>query len=346
MKINDVRLGVVGCGRIAQVAHLPAVAKAAGVQLVAVSDPSDALAGGVAARYAVAGCTDLAELLTHDLNAVLVAAPDRLHLPLGVQALEAGLHVLVEKPAADSAAHAVELAECARSHARQLQIGAMRRHDPAMAYARAAMDEIGPVHTATSWYRIPARLRPPTEAALFPPMVVDEAVRSKEAEFKSDREHYLLLTHGAHVFDTLRALLGDLTVVSARVAPRGRDFSWHGTGRLTGGGLVSFEISADVHGEYSEGIEVYGEHGHVSVRSYFPFFRRASRVRVHLEETGETRTPEYGAVDPYQLQVEAFARAISTGGGTEPSGEDGVAALRLIEAVAASAVADGKEVSP
>ncbi|MGH3490268.1 MAG: Gfo/Idh/MocA family protein [Actinopolymorphaceae bacterium] len=348
MDAPPVRIGVIGCGRIAQVAHLPAVVKADGLELKAVCDPSETLARGVAARYGVVGCTDTGDLLAQPLDAVLIAAPDRLHLPLGVQALDAGRHVLVEKPAADTAAHAAELLASAESAGRKLQIGAMRRHDPGLAYATAAVADLGTVLTATSWYRIPAMLRQPTEAALFPPLVVDDAVRARESGFKADRERYLLLTHGAHVFDTLRLLLGELTSVRAQVARSagGRDFSWHGTSRLAAGGLVSFEIAADVHGEYAEGIEIYGEHGHVSLRSSFPFFRHASRVRVHLDRTGETRTPEFGASDPYQRQAEAFARAIVTDTPTDPSGADGVAALRLIEAVAASAAADGKDVAP
>ena len=357
MTPRPVRLGVIGCGRIAQVAHLPAVAKAAGVELAAVSDPSSTLARGVSARYGVAGFTDTAELLALPLDAVVLAVPDRLHLRLGVQALEAGVHVLVEKPSADTRVHASELADRAAARGLKLQVGAMRRHDPGMQYARRALADLGTVLSLNSWYRIPGRLRPPTEAALFPPLVVDEDVRTKEAEFKADRERYLLATHGAHVFDTLRYLVGDLTGVRARVARIGGDFSWHGSARLDGtrsrggagpdlGGLVTFEISADVRGAYAEGLEIYAERGHVSLRSYFPFFRRASSVRVFVEDAGEARIPEFGASDPYQRQVEAFAAAIRDDTATDPSGADGVAALRLIEAVADSAAGDGKEVLP
>ncbi len=343
------RLGVVGCGRIAQVAHVPAVMKAAGVELTGVSDPSPALATGVAGRYGVIGYTDTAELLASGVDAVVVAVPDRLHLPLGTQALEAGKHVLVEKPAAATSAEAAQLADLAAAKGLKLQVGAMRRHDPGMAYARAATADLGRIFSLSCWYRIPARLRPPTEAALFPPLVVDEGVRAKEAEFKADREGYLLRTHGAHVFDTLRFLVGELAGVRAQVVRRDRDFSWHGTGRLSAdspdsGGLVTFEISADVHGDYAEGIEIYAERGHVSIRSYFPFFRRASSVRVFLERTAETRQPSFGACDPYQRQVEAFAHAVTCDTTTDPCGADGVAALRLIEAVATSAAIDGEEV--
>jgi predicted dehydrogenase len=175
---------------------------------------------------------------------------------------------------------------------------------------------------------------------------VDEDVRRHEAEFKADRQRYLLATHGAHVFDTLRYLAGDVAAVQARVAHVGPDYSWHGSGQLASGGLTSFEISANVHSDYSEGFEIYGERGHVSIQSYFPFFRRASSVRVFSEEDGIWRSPEFGASDSYQRQAEAFAQAVRTGAATDPSGEDGVQALRLIEAVTSSAAQSGAEVTP
>src|SRR5215218_6198769 len=96
---QPVRLALVGCGRIAQVAHLPALEKADGVQLVAVSDPSRAVAEAVARRYGVASVTDLARLLADEtVEAVVVAAPDRFHHAIATEVLRAGKHVLVEKP--------------------------------------------------------------------------------------------------------------------------------------------------------------------------------------------------------------------------------------------------------
>jgi predicted dehydrogenase len=78
---KPVRIALIGCGRIAQVAHLPAIEKADGVELVAVSDPNGAVAGAVAQRYNVpAAYTDVSQLLADaDTEAVIVAAPDRFH---------------------------------------------------------------------------------------------------------------------------------------------------------------------------------------------------------------------------------------------------------------------------
>jgi predicted dehydrogenase len=337
------RLGLIGCGRIAQVAHLPAIAKSADVRLAAVSDPSPVLARAISRRYDVPGFTDTEELLQAGLDAVLIAAPDRFHRDLGCRALRAGLHVLVEKPAAATSAEAIDLRELAAKLDRTVQVGAMRRHDPGIQYARAALDRLGTIASATFWYRLPTVLRASTEAALFPTLEVDESVRSAEAQFKADRETYLLRTHGAHVFDAVRFLLGEVTQVRAELSRSGRDLHWRGSLRTTRA-PASFEISANVHASYAEGVEVFGEHGAVSIRSYFPFYRQASSVRVFAERSLEWTSPDYGAVDPYLRQLEAFARAVRHGEHADPDAHDGVEALRLIEATAASAHRDGHPV--
>src|SRR3954452_11288917 len=135
---GTVRVGLVGCGRIAQVAHLPAMEKTDAVRLVAVCDPSAAVAAAVARRYGVpASYTDHAALLADpDIEAVLVTAPDRFHHAIATAALAAGRHVLVEKPLAPSVAEAEDLARRVPRSGLVLQVGAMKRHDPGLRYAR------------------------------------------------------------------------------------------------------------------------------------------------------------------------------------------------------------------
>jgi len=342
---GELRLGVVGLGRISQVAHLPAATKADRVRLVAVCDASPTLVESVARHYEVPGFTEMGKLLHEDLDAVLVATPDRSHLALAATALEAGKPVLVEKPLADDVAGAEKLAQLAADQGLTLQVGAMKRHDPGIEYAKRSLPRIGPIITAQAWYRVMSALRPPTEATLFPRTVVDPAVREVEATFKTDRERYLLSTHGAHVFDGIRHLIGEVATVRAAVAHVGKDFSWHGTGRLAeSGGLASFEISANVHAKWAEGFDVYGESGHLRVRSFFPFFRRASEVSLFIEGDATTTSPSFGDTDPYERQLEAFARAVLDGGPVSPNADEGVSAVRFIEAVRASAARGGTEV--
>ncbi|GGM10917.1 Gfo/Idh/MocA family protein [Nakamurella endophytica] len=345
---DELGIGVIGAGRIAQAAHLPALARADGARLVGLCDPSPVLAEAVARRYEVPGHTSVERLLADPaVDAVIVAVPDRLHLSLAGMALDAGKHVLVEKPIAGTVGDAEALAAKAAGTGLHLQVGAMKRYDPGVAFAADAVrNRIGRVLSASVWYRVMSALRPATEATLFPALVVDPEVRAHEATFKADRPGYLLTTHGSHVFDGLRYLLGDPVTVSARLAQVGPDLSWHGLATLGDGGLAHFEISANVHAEWSEGADIYGEKGCVRLRTHFPFALRASDVEVFDEETATAKRPAFGDTNAYERQVEAFARAIRDGLPDNPDATDGVAAVRLIAAVAESVSRDGAAVAP
>jgi len=125
--VSDLRLGLVGCGRLAERGWLPAVARTAGVRLAAVADPvrsrCERLAPGIpayesAAELIAAGAAD----------ALVLATPASAHLADARLAANAGLAVLVEKPPAADAAEAEALAG--------LQpppwIGFNRRFDPSL----------------------------------------------------------------------------------------------------------------------------------------------------------------------------------------------------------------------
>lgn len=339
---DPVRLALIGCGRIAQVAHLPAVEKADGVELVAVCDPSDAVAGPVARRYDVAAYTDQRSVWADaSVEAVIVTAPDRFHHALASEALGTGRHVLVEKPLTATLPEAEDLVELVDRTGLTLQVGAMKRHDEGVRYARRFIAErLGQARSFNAWYRI-GDLRPGIEAALFPPVVAETAARQQEAGFKADRRRYLLATHGAHVFDTVRFLLGEVASVAARHRQDGPDHVWQALLTTTAGAVGTVTIAADVPGLPSEGIEVFGATGAVRADLHFPFYRRAATVHAYTD--GAVVHPTLTDGDAYQRQVEAFARAIRAGDRPVPDVRDGLAAIRLIQATA-TAVERGSEV--
>ena len=340
---EKVRLALIGCGRIAQVAHLPALEKADGVALVAVSDPSPEVADAVARRYGVASAyTDQSELLADpSVEAVIVAAPDRFHSSIATEALNAGKHVLVEKPLASTVAEGEALVELVAKTGLVLQVGAMKRHDQGLEYARAFVTErLGEARSFNAWYRI-GDLRPGIEATLFPHVYADMTARQAEATFKADRRRYLLATHGAHVFDTVRFLLGDVAAVVARHREDGRDQIWQVLLSTASGAVGTVSITVDVPGVPTEGIEVFGARGRLRVDTHFPFYRRASTVHAYAD--GATIIPELTDGDAYERQIEAFARTVRGGGRPIPDVRDGLAAVRLIDATAA-AVETGNEI--
>ena len=344
---DPVRLGVIGCGRIAQAAHLPATAKTDRVELVAVSDPSPVLAHGVADRYDVAGFTETDGLLAADVDAVVIAVPDRYHEQLGTAALRAGKHVLMEKPLAASSAAAQRLVDLAAERNLRLQTGAMKRHDPGVAFAHRHLDRIGDLVSYNSVYRIPA-MRPAIEATLFPhDMVIDPDVRAIETTFKQQntRASYLLATHGAHVFDLLCHFTAPPQWIRVAEARIGADYTWHCTVGLADGGLGSLEITVDVHSDWAERFELFGTNGHIRGRIHQPFWKRASDVEVYFEDSNMSLRPHPGDTNAFKLQMEAFADSIEAGGGEQPSPEEGVLVTRIIEAAIVSADHDGETVN-
>ncbi|MEV0183222.1 Gfo/Idh/MocA family oxidoreductase [Streptomyces sp. NPDC050625] len=333
------RIALIGCGRIAQVAHAPALEKAENIQLMAVCDPSHEVARAVAQRYGVPiVTTDPQTLLSNpDIEAVLIAAPDRFHHQLAEAALKAGKHVLVEKPLASTTEDCESLVELSRQSGLKLQVGAMKRHDPGLQYARHFVArKLGEVRSFNAWYRI-GTIRPGVEATLFPHVFADAQARQVEAGHKADRERYLLATHGSHIFDTVRFLLGDVRSVTAIHRGYGRDHAWSLLVTLASGAVGTVVITVDVPGDGAEGIEVFGSTGQISVNTHFPFFRRASDVWAYSDADGAALVPVFADTDAYERQLEAFAHAVRTDGPAEPDVEDGLEAVRLIAAVAASA---------
>lgn len=132
------RVGVIGCGLIAQVMHLPYLAELSDrFEIAAVCDIRGAVAAGCAERYGVqrvhAHWEDL--LAAPALDAVLVATSGD-HAPIAIAAAQAGLHVFVEKPMTLSSAQAARMVEAAQIAGVHLMVGTMKRYDPA--YERLA----------------------------------------------------------------------------------------------------------------------------------------------------------------------------------------------------------------
>src|SRR5688572_873414 len=98
----EVRVGMVGVGAIAQLAHLPALAKLKDVEVAALCDNDRPKAAALGERFSVGDVvTDIEDLLElDDVNAVIIATPNHLHEPHVLSALRAGKHVLCERPVA------------------------------------------------------------------------------------------------------------------------------------------------------------------------------------------------------------------------------------------------------
>jgi predicted dehydrogenase len=111
MTAVPLRLGLVGCGRLAELGYVPAARAAAGVEVIAVSDPDRARRGLVAGKLGVAAHAQLTEMLAAvALDGVVVCTGPEHHEEAAAAVAQAGLPALVEKPPAPDAAGALRLA--------------------------------------------------------------------------------------------------------------------------------------------------------------------------------------------------------------------------------------------
>ena len=336
MSSGVLRIGLLGCGTISQFAHLPALMRARWIRLAAICDGAPDLLQIMGQRSGVSNLfASYGEFLEKgDLDAVLIAVPDEFHLPLARQALQAGKHVLVEKPLGVNSEDCAELVEVARRCGRKLQVGCMKRHDPGIVFAhRFIRDRMGEIFSASAWYR-DSMFRYDVQEAILPRVLTSsEAIRPPLDPKTSDRRHYSLVTHGAHLFDTLRFLAGDVTAVNVDLVEKCNQFCWHGLMNFDNGALGTFELAVKTSGDYTEGYTVHGEHGSVEIRTFLPFYNRPSEVRAFDGRTRQWQTPLGSNSNPYKNQIEAFARAVLEDRPTNPDAVDGWAAVSLLEAV-------------
>ena len=130
--MEKVRVGIIGCGGIANGQHMPALAKQNRAEMVAFCDIVQEKAEKAAKEYGVEGAkvyTDYRALLEDKtIDVVHVLTPNRWHSSITVDALEAGKHVMCEKPMAINSIEAQKMLDAAKRTGKKLTIGYQTRH--------------------------------------------------------------------------------------------------------------------------------------------------------------------------------------------------------------------------
>jgi predicted dehydrogenase len=154
---SNIRIGVVGAGAIAQVAHLPVLRRFRDVEIVGIADNDGAKARAIAQRLGVgAWWTDIEDLLEFAKpDAVLICTPSHLHEAHTTLALAAGAHVVVERPMALSSAGAARVLKAADKARRNVLVAMNHRFrsDVQAVHDFIAGGELGELATLrTGWY--------------------------------------------------------------------------------------------------------------------------------------------------------------------------------------------------
>ncbi|MHB1453832.1 MAG: Gfo/Idh/MocA family protein [Saccharofermentanales bacterium] len=143
--VKKIRIGIIGCGGIANEKHLPSLSKLSNVEIVAFCDILEDSAKKAAKKFGAEGAKvylDYKELLADgDIDLVHVLTPNKSHSVISVDALEAGKHVMCEKPMAKTAAEAEKMVEAAKRTGKKLTIGYQNRYRIDSSYLKKACED-------------------------------------------------------------------------------------------------------------------------------------------------------------------------------------------------------------
>ena len=140
---GQIRVAVLGAGAWARHAHLPGYRRDARCKVVAIADPNRALAEQAATDFEIpVVARDHTEVVERDdVDLIDVCTPSATHFELSMSALNAGKHVLCEKPVAFDYRETLRAAAVARSKRLKTRLGFTFRYSPAMRYMKALIDE-------------------------------------------------------------------------------------------------------------------------------------------------------------------------------------------------------------
>ena len=318
---GPIRWGVLSTAKIGRNHVVPALHAAAGADVLAIASRDRRRAERVASELAIPRhYGSYEELLADgDVDAVYIPLPNHLHRPWTLAAIDAGKHVLCEKPLGLTADEARTMVDRAAYGGVLLGEGFMYRHHPAWEtiFDLVASDAIGDVVAIQSWFSYdnddPGNIR-------------------NRPEWGGGA----LLDIGCYPISITRRLLGD--------DPDGVDATMSidpetnidvVTSAIVDYGHAHSGFTVSMRAKWSQRVAIMGTTGQLwTDRPFNP--RRDQPVTVHLDRDDGVDVITVEPADQFRIQMERFGRAIR-GEGPFPPADDAVANMMMIERVAAAA---------
>jgi len=307
-----IRFGVIGCGSIGQV-HIVNLKKIKQAELVAAADIREEALKEVKSKYNIPYTyTDYRDLLAReDVDAVIIATPNRFHAPMTIEAIKAGKHVLCEKPPAITTREVIEMFNASKKYNRKLQIGLMFRFlDKTVAFKKLIeAGALGEVYYARTG--IIRRSGIPGMGSWF--------TRKRDAGAGP------LYDIGVHALDLTLWLIGDFKAKSvyastyAKFGPRGKGMGKWGIPvpggvfdvedlavafiKMESGATIYLEVSWAAHAHDTELFSyIFGDKGGIDYVNAILYTEENDRLidkKIHYEKN-----------NPYIAEVEHFIKVI------------------------------------
>ncbi len=354
--MERLRTGVVGCGLVAQVMHLPYLLELADRYSVAalcdISPRALAHAGALfpeARRHA-----RVEDLLADELDAVFVLTPGS-HAPAAIAAAETDRHVFVEKPMCINPGEGRQMIDAAAASGVVLMVGYMKRYDPAYEELSRTLDRSSLRYARITTLESPldpyvahlplSRGEPDVDPELLQSLAADDAARVELALPDQDEltRHVFrafLLDSMIHELNGVRGLLGEPSALHfARFSLDGASV----TASLSFGDVDCTAMWLDLPGiaRYEQDWSFYGADARASLRFPSPFLR--SEPTELVVEGGELGTAHaWRAVhtvsydEAFKRELVEFHAATQEGRPPRTDGEDGLRDVVLCQSIARS----------
>jgi len=322
--MEPVRWGILSTAKIGVEKVIPAMQKGTATRVVAIASRNEARARDAAVRLGIGMVHDSYEALLADpaIEAIYNPLPNHLHMPWSIRAMEAGKHVLCEKPVALTAAEADQLAQAEVRTGRRVAEAFMVRHHPQWQRARTLASD-GTIGA-------PRLIR-----TVFAYRDVDPGSICNKMEMGGGG----LYDIGCYAIATARFLFGaepkrviatfdrDPALKVDRLASGLIDFP--------GGRQLVFSSATQIAAR--QGVEILGSHGRIEIP--VPFNDDPVRPSMIVIDDardlygGGARTECFAPCDQYTLQADAFSAAIRSGAPFDHPIADAVANMRIIDAL-------------
>ena len=322
------RIAFTGTGYISKV-HAQA-ARNLGLELAAVVNHHPASMATFAETFAIPRQYTSMDALIHDgeIDAIIIATPNYLHAPQSIQALAAGIHVMVEKPMALNATEARQMHQAASASGAQLMVAHCWRFDQDVLWLKQRMPALGRV-VRTTGYGIHTHWGP---RGWF-----------TQKQFAGGGA---LADMGIHAIDTVRFLLGDPHPVSvyAKIGTHYGDYDVDDTGLLLiewSNGTASV-IESGWWQPHMDGPEaatkVYGTTGFGQIFPTRTFIPNSDRTDTIISEAGlpfprQAHCPQ----ELYDSQLGYFVDCVRRGITPNPGAAEGIVNMQIVDAAFASA---------
>jgi predicted dehydrogenase len=345
--MKEVKIALIGAGNIANT-HLDAYKRVAGAKVVAICDINEKRLNETADKFGIANrYTSVEAMLAaeKELDAADVCVWNCNHAKCAIAAMNAGLHVLCEKPMAYTAKEAEEMQACAEKNNRLLMIGFVTRFDTETLIVKDFIDNgySGEIYYAKAQYV----RRHGNPGGWF--------------SDKSRSGGGPVIDLGVHVIDRARYLMGKpmpVSVYAATFNKLGRrdhlktsvgwtpkdskpedicDVEDAGTAliRFDNGAVIQLETSYSINGEGVNGLDLYGTKG--GFRTGKGELKVYTEINDYLTDVAVDTKNYKGARPMFEAEMAHFVDCVANNKPTTATAEDGVIVMKILDAIYESA---------